>query len=377
MRALVFTALVIGALTSSASADDDFAGATIIFARGRALVRVDPLGKHETEIATLGPGTSTVRKLETDAAGKVLLADVDGSWQWMPLDGSAKSLTTIACGDGPAQLAEDGTCVLCRTPGKPGSQIVNLARGKTLAIDQPGARVTGMGAERRIVWADKDGVWSVAPGLASNRKAAKRVAPEAPLRGFLPSPDGSRALGVFSDEIYVDVHHQKTADVLEGFELDGQGARRKAIKAGVPLEWSHDSAWVLVQNGSEACLMHATGGEYKCWKGYTAASISSDGKFGLFLGNRDGSHRQTPATRPDKNKSRKAKKSRPPEKRVEPADEPETETGSGDPNEDVAVPPPSGPLSLFRARLEGSPFTESPALIVKIVDGAAVWVPAP
>lgn len=360
---------IVLAIATPVAADDDFAGGTIIFARGGSLIRVDPKGKSETEIATLADAKSKVRKLYTDAAGKTLLADVDGSWQWMPLDGSAKSLTALACTDGPAQLAEDGTCVLCR--GKSGSMIINLASGKTLAVDQPGARVTGKGAERKLVWADKDGIWSAPPG---NRKAAKKVAPDAPLRSFLPSPDGARGVGVFNDEVYVDVHHKKPAEVLMGFQLDGQGARRKGIKAGVPIEWSHDAQWVLVQNGGEACLMHATGGEYKCWRGYTAASISVDGKYGLFLGNRDGSHKQTP-TKPQK-PSKGDKKKKPAPEPEQPAEEPENETSGGD-ADDVPVPPPSGPLSLFRAKLEGSAFTESPALIVKIVDGAAVWVPSP
>lgn len=366
MRALVVAGLV--AITTPSFAADDFAGATIIFARGSSLYRVDPTGKNETEIAQLD-ARKPVRKLATDAAGKVLLADVDGAWQWMPLDGSAKTLTPLACGDGPAELSQDGTVVVCRSQTG-GSQVINLGNGRTLAIDQPGAHVTGSGDTRTLVWTDKDGVWAA---LHGNQKAAKKVAPEPPLRNFLPSPDGSRAVGVYSAEIYVDAHHKKPAEILMGFQLDGTAARRKVIKMGVPLEWSHDGEWVLVQNGGEACLMHATGGEYKCWKGYTAGSISSDGKFGVFLGNRDGSHRQTPAAKP-KGKARKGRK-RPPEKVVEPADEPETEAGSGDPNDDVAVPPPSGPLSLFRARLEGSAFTESPALIVKVVDGAAVWVP--
>jgi hypothetical protein len=42
--------------------------------------------------------------------------------------------------------------------------------------------------------------------------------------------------------------------------------------------------------------------------------------------------------------------------------------------DDVAVPPPTGPLSLYRAQLDG-PYTETPALLVKLVGGAAVWVP--
>ena len=164
-----------------------------------------------------------------------------------------------------------------------------------------------------------------------------------------------------------------------GFQLDGEGARRKAIKAGVPLMWSHDSEWVLVQDGGQACLMHATGGEYKCWRGYTAASISSDGKFGVFLGNRDGSHKQTPEKDPKPKKGKKPapKKAEPPPPPPPPPppDEPGESEEDGASEADVAVPPPAGPLSIFRARLEGSAFTESPALIVKVADGAAVWVP--
>lgn len=355
--------------TGVAGADDEFGGATIIFARDKSLYRVDPRGKTETEIAALD-ARKRVRAMQTDAAGKILLVDLEGSWAWMPLDGSAKSLTPLACGDGPAQLAEDGTCVLCR--GKTGSQIVNLASEKTFQIDQPGARVTGMGAERRLVWADKDGVWSAPPG---DRKKAKKVAPEAPLRSFLPSPDGSRAVGVYADEVYTDAHHKKPMDVLMGFQLDGQAARRKGIKAGVPIVWSHDSQWVLVQNGGEACLQHATGGEYKCWKGYTAVSISADGKYGLFLGNRDGSKKQTaPKPEPKSKKKGPVKKLPDPEPTPDPTEEPEGE--GGEVGDDVPVPPPSGPLSLFRAKLEGSAFTETPALVVKNVDGAAVWVPA-
>ncbi len=364
---------VVLAITSPVFADDDFGGATIVFARGGSLYRVDPKGKNETEIATVtgsdGP-RKVVRNLQTDAAGKILLVDLDGAWQWMPLDGSAKSLTALACSDGPAQLAEDGTCVLCKA--KTGSQIINLMTGKTLTIDQAGARVTGIGADRKLVWADKDGVWSAAPG---HRQHAKKVAPESPLRSFLASPDGSRALGVYSDEVFVDAHHKKPMDILMGFQLDGEGARRKAIKGGVPLMWSHDSQWVLVQDGGQACLMHATGGEYKCWRGYTAASISSDGKYGVFLDNRDGSHKQAPEKDP---KTKKGKKPAP--KNAEPPPPPpgeeSGESEEGDAGEaDVAVPPPSGSLSVFRARLEGSAFTESPALIIKVADGAAVWVP--
>ena len=282
---------IVLALAGIASADDDLGTGSIVFARGTSLVKTDLRGKGETELATL-PAKTSVRALRTDAGGTVLLADLGGTWSYLVLDGSSKTLTDLPCADGPAQLAEDGACVLCRAK-QGGSIIVNLASGKAtpVAIPALGARLAGIGADRKLVWADKTGVWSASPGQPSE---AKKVAPDAPLRGFLPSPDGARAVGIYADEVYVDAHHKKPAELLMGFALDGEGARRKAIKNGVPVEWSHDAQWVLVQDGASACLMHATGGEYKCWRGYTAASISPDGKFALVLGNRDGSKKQRP-----------------------------------------------------------------------------------
>ena len=120
MRA-VAAVVVLVAATTPTFADDDFGGGSIIFARGTSLMKVDVKGKTETEVATFGDASDKkakppiVRSLTTDAAGKVLLADLDGSWQWMPLDGSAKTLTALPCGDGPAQLGEDAACVLCRS----------------------------------------------------------------------------------------------------------------------------------------------------------------------------------------------------------------------------------------------------------------------
>ncbi|HTR55895.1 MAG TPA: hypothetical protein VMJ10_34705 [Kofleriaceae bacterium] len=352
VRARVACTLLLLAFGAPAFADDDFAGATIIYARGGSLYRADPRGKGETEIAKL-PAKTTVRALRTDATGKVLLADLDGAWQWMPLDGSTTQLAPLPCANGPAQLAEDGACVFCRADH--GSQIVNLTTGRATVIDvpAPGARLAGLPPDRKLVWADAGGVWTAPP---ARPKQATRVAPDAPLRGFLPSPDGTRALGIYADEVYVDTHKKAAADVLMGFQLDGQGARRKAIETGVPVEWSHDSQWVLVQDRATACLVRATGGEYKCWKGYTAGSIAPDGKFALVFGGRPGS----------------AKKPAPPPPRAGEAEGEDLPP----PPPDVDVPLPVGPLALYRVRLEGSAYTETPALVAKIVDGAAVWVPA-
>jgi hypothetical protein len=392
----------------AARADDDFGGATVIFARGSSLYQIDARGRNETEIAQLArapapaargkdarrgdaPPPVVVRALRTDAAGTVLLVDLAGKWAWMPLDGSRRSLTDLPCADGPAQLAEDGSSVLCRSANSAiQSILVDLPRGpsarpgKTIVVDVPpaGARVAGAGAERRLVWADTAGVWSAAPGDLKNRS---RVALDSPARGFLASPDGEHAIGVYVDQVFADVKHTQPAEVLMTVQLDGLGARRKAIRDGVAVEWSHDSQWVLVQDGASTCIMRASGGQYKCWRGYTAASLSSDGRWALVLGNRDGSRRQTARKPAKKPAGKSAARQAPPDPEPpqpgdmpwdhidEPSDEPE---GPDAPpmDDDVSVAPPSGPLSLFRARLEGA-FTDRPVLLVKVVDGAAVWVP--
>jgi len=369
-RALALVALLVS--PALAADDERLAGSSIIYARGTALYKSDARGKNEVELVQL-PSKTAVRAMRTDAAGATLLVDLGGKWSWMSLAGlpagrSAKSLTELPCADGPAQLANDGACVICRSSASPDkSVIVQLQTGKVTQIEAPptGARLVGAGKDRKLVWADATGVWSAPPG---NLKAKTKVAPDAPLRGFLPSPDGSRAVGVYTDVVHDSVKTTKPADMLMNFALDGRGARRKTIKASVPVEWSFDNQWVLVQDGSAACITKAAGGQYKCWRGYTAVSIAPDGSYALILGNRDRA--------PEKKKPTKAKQA--PKKKSpqsEPADEPEQRSEDDAPTDDVAVPPPSGPLALYRAKLDGA-FTETPTLLVKVVEGAAVWIPA-
>jgi hypothetical protein len=368
-RALVAALVVAPAIASAGEADDErLTTASIIYARGTALFKSDARGKSEVELAQL-PTKTAVRALRTDADAKTLLVDLGGKWSWMPLDGKATTLTELPCADGPAQLANDGACVICRGSASPNkSVIVQLQTGKVTPIEAPpmGARLVGLGGDRKLVWADAAGVWSSPPG---NLKAKKKVAPDAPLRGFLPSPDGSRAAGVYTDIVHDSPKTTKPADILMTFALDGEGARRKTIKASIPVEWSYDNEWLLVQDGAAACVAKASGGQYKCWKGYTAASIAPDGAYALLLGNRD---------RAPEKKKKPAKKSKP-DPRAEPSDEPEQPEdqaairASARGIDDVAVPPPSGPLALYRAKLEGA-FTERPTLVVKVVEGSAVWL---
>lgn len=373
MRAALAIVCVATLAGVAAADDEDFTNTMVVFVRGETLIKADGRGRDETEIAKL-PSKAPVRALRTDARGKILLADLGGAWWWMPLDGRASTLTELPCAAGPAQLSLDGRYVLCRAKTGNGSLVVNLVSGKLTPLPVPtlGARLLGTtGSHRQLVWADKGAIWSaLAPRLAKPVKVAK----EAPLRSFSPSPDGTHAVGVYSSVVFESPRVKKVADVLMVFRLDGEAARRKTIQNGVPVDWSHDSKWVLVQDGSSACVMLVSGGQYKCWRGYTAASISEDGRYALLLGNR-GSDRDNDK-KSDKQKRKKKDADGGGENEPAPEDEGDELGGTAMPTDDVAVPPPTGPRSLYRATTAGA-FTKSPALIGRDVEGAAVWVPRP
>jgi hypothetical protein len=259
--------------------------------------------------AELGAATS----LQTDPAARVILVGSDVRWYWSPLrseagDLGALSFRKLPCAAGRATLSPDGAAVLCATPSGTAT-VVQLPTLKqtfhpapleqTALVAAPATTQTGAapstaapstaasgaapgGTELRLVWADPRGIWT-AP-VASPR-AARQLAPEAPRSSFSVSPTGERGLGVYTGA----AHHGKNVterDMLFGFALDGRAVRRKAIQHARPLTWSADARWVLVQDNESACIMAATGGQYKCWKGYRGVSISRDGHFALLLGNR-------------------------------------------------------------------------------------------
>jgi hypothetical protein len=372
VRAHWVIAAILAAAPAAANADE-LTGTAVVFARGGALYRLDhdgPDAKQGARKLAELPAKPTVRALRTDNDGKILLVDLGGAWSWMPLDGSAP-LAPLPCADGPAQVTPDGACVLCRAKAG-GSLIVQLATGKQLAVNVPiaGARIVGKGSTRRVMWADAKGIWSAPPAQLGRKQL---LAPESPLRNLSIGPEGARGVGTYAGEVHGEGKTTKPAELLFGFALDGTAARRKAIKDGVPLAWSRDGEWVLVQDGGNACIMRAIGGQYKCWRGYTAASISADGKWALVLGNRDGSKTQAQAKAKAKPKARPAATKPATDEGGESDEGMDADAASA---EDTAVPPPSGPLALYRAKLEGA-FTDPPILVDKIVDGAAVWIPAP
>jgi hypothetical protein len=340
----------------------------------------DTRGKSKAvEVATLPAGE--VRLIRTDAGGTTLLVDVGGRWSWTAVPAAGAPPATLAelpCGAGPARFSATATFVLCASPdGK--ARLVRLRDGKTFDRAAPAAATALVERDgvRRLVWSEatEAGVVKAAPLARMVDEVV--LAPAAPMRGFLAAPDGSRGVGVYR------ARPRKPAgaperDELFGFALDGTAGRRRLIRDGVVIDWSWDSRWLLVQDGDKACIARATGGQFKCWKGYTAVSIAPDGAWALVLGTRDDAAIGGAGGEDAEGKGKGKGKGKGDEAEGEAEGEGQADgeaEGGGEEELDGAIALPKGPMSLYRAKLNG-PYTEKPALIETVVDGAAVWLPA-
>src|SRR5690606_20530032 len=67
------------------------------------------------------------------------------------------------------------------------------------------------------------------------------------------------------------------------FVLDGNGTRRKLVADATAVRWSRDSRWVLAVGPRQTCVARARGGQYRCWRGFTAADLSPDASEALLL----------------------------------------------------------------------------------------------
>jgi hypothetical protein len=319
MRRLAFAAVLLVCGVAHAKKDEDFGGGSVVYARGTSLWKTDPLGKGpETELVALSGPASDVQLIRSNPDGSILLIELAGTWWSARLDAAATAPvapTQRACAAGDARFAADGSCIVCAGPDGD-TMLISMKTGKstTKAVPSAGARVVVQDGVRRLIWADADGVWSA---NVKNLDDKVELAADAPISGFVASPDGTRGVAIYAGHLY-EKKQQVDADVLSSFALDGTAARRMLFPEGTVIDWSWDSTWVLVQNGEKACITRAVGGEYKCWKGYTPLSLAPDARWALVRG-----------------------------------------TDSG---------------KLYRVRLEGQN-TEKPSLVETVCDGAALWLP--
>lgn len=258
---------------------------SIVFVRENALWRV-PAGGSADAVEVVALGAETVTGLVASPAGDAVLVELGQRVAWVPLTGATGTLRALDCRP-PARFSPDGRYVSCTGPGaglrarpearpeaKPDGKIVvyALPGEQRSLVEVPAAQVVGVISGSRLVVADDAGIWAVPTEPRAQRAL---LAPHRPSGVLLVGPHGRRAVGV-----YPPLSNHKSPG-LYVFRLDGKGVRRRLLPAATPVAWSRDDRWVAVQSESSACLVRATGGQYKCWKRFQALSMSPDGSYML------------------------------------------------------------------------------------------------
>lgn len=264
----------------------------IVYVDGTKLHALTRSGDNRVSFAIVDTGAGAIASFT--ARGHSVLIDKGGQLHWavLPVIGDGQAPSAVASSHklncrAPARISSAGQHVACVAfdAGTDGAGTGEAGALRVFAIDGAGVRpvaihesasATGsaqlaFAGDRLLVADGQNELWSLSLTDASERE---RVAPQAPEQHLFGGTDGQRAVGWFS----VTVKSGEQVPALHALGLDGRGIRRRLMKWAVPVDWSQDGQWLLVQRGKRACLVRAVGGHYKCWRGYQALSISAHGE---------------------------------------------------------------------------------------------------
>jgi hypothetical protein len=316
MRALAWLGVLLAGAPASAREG------TILFTRlGSVYEQPADLSRPAVEIAELPDDATEVRWLEPIRSGRLVVVNLIDypTWVFAPDPAKPAILRGGPC-TGRARPNPWGGCLFC--PTREGPMLVAAGHVDQAPLPVELEDVAFLGDSGfEMGGRTKDG-----QVVAFDRRApaARRVlAAKGPGSHLIFAPDGTRGVGVFGEGIDGRVRT---------FMLDGDGVSRQLGGPGYPTVWSWDSAWVLFQEGDiadapgsddpdessrleaaagetflvaaprrrrppprkkkrpatrpapeepagpviRACAARATGGEVKCWEGYTGLAFSPD-----------------------------------------------------------------------------------------------------
>jgi hypothetical protein len=208
----------------------------VIFVRGDALFAAPGDGKgSEQELVKLPADFGAVRGMEASRDGKLIVVRGDKGSAWLTL---GETTWHTGC-SGRARPSPTSECLICELNG-----VVTLLGAKqSFAVKLPGTwhDVNFLGSARELAALDaQKGVLGF--GVQSPKQTRLLAKPGA--SGYLlVAPDGSKAVAVFGHGATSRVH---------GFVLDGEGIPRSLGGPAVPLVWSVDSTWALLEYGIPA-----------------------------------------------------------------------------------------------------------------------------
>ncbi len=234
---LVAAALIgTGALAARAQSADkpaEPAPGRVLFVRGDALVSIPGDGKgSESELIKLPAEVGTVASMEASPDGGLVVVRGDKGSAWLV---AGESAWRTGCA-GRARPSPTNECLLCEA----GGTITLLGAKQSFTVKLPGTwrDASFLGSARELAALDPDkGVL----GFGVQTPKDTRVLAKPGATGYLLiAPDGSKAVAVFGHGATSRVH---------GFVLDGEGVPRSLGGPAVPMVWSTDSTWVLIEYG--------------------------------------------------------------------------------------------------------------------------------
>jgi hypothetical protein len=238
---------------------------TVLFVKQAALwsLTVDgPEGNkaQPAQVAPLPTDLGAVRALSVSTHGEIVVVHGTTASAWMT-DGK----TWNRCA-GRAMASPRGEAVLCVA----GAQITLTPVGevKLAAPSLPGPLkdVSFRASAAHYAFLTDDGVFGLA--LAAPKKK-QRLTKAGPVAELLVAPDGTQAVAVIGEGAKARIH---------GFALDGDGTPRRLGGPGVPVSWSWDSLWVLLEEGASAGHEHEDEGASLTAEPVLLASLGDAGE---------------------------------------------------------------------------------------------------
>ncbi len=255
---------------------------TIVHATSGRLVARNADGTVRGTLATLPSQLGVVSRIDTSDAGQILMLVAARRVLRVDLTTTPASLSLVNC-EGEATLSPDGRSIACAR-GRRGVDVYRFSPTRRRRHLTFGAHhVAFQGARSSELVAARHGALWALRGDKPRRKLAGH-APDGP---WLVSPNGRRAVGVYRQSAQPLAAARASTgsppSSLVTFRLDGKAIKRRLLRGAAPVAWSKDSAWILVQAGSAACIVRAVGGQYKCWKGFRAHALTPDGHHALMV----------------------------------------------------------------------------------------------
>jgi hypothetical protein len=204
----------------------------VYFTRGTELWVVSGAGDGARLVAALPDTLGAIVALDASPDGGLVVARGDRGSKWLVMG------ETTWRGECPGRARPGATndYVICEESGK--ISVLGARYPGSFTIPMPARDAAFLGGVTQVAALTDNGV--LAYDLL--QPAKKRLLAKPGAAGWLlVSPDGDKAVAVFDTG---------PASRVRGFALDGTGVPRNLGGPGVPVVWSWDSTWVLIDAGA-------------------------------------------------------------------------------------------------------------------------------